>query len=172
MKIVKTSGSAPAAPLHSSLKPEGFFDRMKEFEDSMLRRVYELFGPAPDVFKHDFESFFRSDAEFAPVPIELTETEDGYIIHAEVPGFKEKEVELRVEPRRIFIGGQREAFAEEKKGKTVYSERRCNQIARWLDLPTEINPDKVKATLSKGLLEITLHKAQPAKKVPIEVKAA
>lgn len=79
---------------------------------------------------------------------------------------------MRVEPYRVFIGGKREQATEEKKGKTVYSERSYNQIARWVELPSEIVPDKVKATLNKGLLEITLQKAQPAKKVPIEMKAA
>lgn len=62
--------------------------------------------------------------------------------------------------------------APEKKVKTVYPGRTANQIARWFELGSEIVPDKVKATLNKGLLEIALQKAQPAKKVPIHVKAA
>lgn len=172
MKILKRTQEAPTAPVTKAFKPEAFFERMKEFEDAMMRRAYELFAPAFYAPAPEWENLFRDEFTWAPVPIEVKETEEGLVVHAEVPGFKEKEIEVRVEPYRVFIGGKREEETEEKKGKTVYSERTYNQIARWVDLPNEIVPDKVKATLNKGLLEITLQKAQPAKKVPIEVKAA
>jgi len=169
---VNRAERASTIPLLKPWKPEDFFDRMKEFDDAIMRRTYELFAPRFYTPVREQENLFRNEFEFAPVPIEVYETEEGLLVHAEVPGFKEKELEVRVEPHRVFIRGRREQVTEEKRGKTVYSERTYNQIARWFELPTEIVPDKVKATLDKGFLEITLHKAQPAKKVPIEVKAA
>jgi HSP20 family protein len=173
MKILKQKETGlTTTPFPKSFKPEFFFDRMKEFEDSMMRRLYELFTPSFFTPNPEFENVFRGETEYSTVPLELTETEDGFLVHAEVPGFTEKELELRVEPLRIYIGAKKEEKVEPKKGKTLYSERTYHQVARWFDLPFEINPDKVKATLNKGLLEISLLKAQPAKKVPIEVKAA
>jgi HSP20 family molecular chaperone IbpA len=172
MKLVKHTGKTPEAPLTKPFKPENFFERMKEFENATMRRAYELFAPGFFAPALGWENLFREEPQFAPVPIDVTETEEGLVVRVEVPGFKEKEIELRVEPERLYVGGKREEMTEEKKGKTVYSERTYDQIARWIELPTEIVPDKVKATLNKGLLEITLHKTQPAKRVLIEVKAA
>jgi len=143
---------------------------MKEFEDAMMRRVYELFGPFTGA--GEVESLFPGEYGYLPVAIELHETEDGLVLNADVPGFKEKELEVQVEPWRVFITGGREEAAEEKKGKTLYSERTAKQIARWFELPAQIDPEKVKATLNNGVLEIRLQKAQPAKRVPVEIKAA
>lgn len=172
MKIMKRKEAAPATPVAKPWTPEDFFDRMKEFEDAMTRRACDLFRPDFYTPARALETLFRDAFDFVPVPIEVTESKDGLVVHAEVPGFNDHEIEVRVEPRRLFIGGKREETAREKKGKTVYSERTANQIASWFELGSEIVPDKVKATLNKGLLEITLQKAQPAKKVPIHVKAA
>ena len=55
---------------------------------------------------------------------------------------------------------------------TVYSERRSNQIFRVLDLPSQIDPDRVNATLSDGVLEIKLLKVGMDKKIPVLAKAA
>lgn len=172
MKLVKHNETVPEAPLTKPFKSENFFQRMKEFENATMRHAYELFAPGFFTTALGWENLFKEEPEFAAVPIDLMETEEGLVLRAEVPGFKEKEIEVRVEPRRVYVGGKREELTEEKKGKTLYSERTYNQIARWFELPTEIVPDKVKATLNKGLLEITLHKTQPARRVPIEVKAA
>jgi len=166
MKILKRTKAAPPAPLVRPPKVETFFERMKEFEDAMMRRVYELFGPFTGT--GEIESLFP---EYGYLPA-LHETEDGLVLSAEVPGFKEKELEVQVEPWRVYITGEREETTEEKKGKALYSERTAKQIARWFELPAEVDPEKVKATLNNGVLEIRLQKAQPAKRIPVEIKAA
>jgi len=47
-----------------------------------------------------------------------------------------------------------------------------NEVFRTIDLPAEIDPDRVKATLSQGELEITMPKKETGKKVVIEQKVA
>lgn len=172
MKPQKLSELAPTAPFLKLFKAEPFFERVKEFQDAMVRHAYELFAPYPYTTGRELENWVRTETEYLPVPLEVTETEEAFVIRAELPGFKENEIEVRVEPGRLFIGGKREEVTEQKKGKTVYSDRIYSQTARWFELPTEIDPEKVKATLNKGVLEITLQKAQLAKKIPIEIKAA
>ncbi|MEJ2007938.1 MAG: Hsp20/alpha crystallin family protein [Acidobacteriota bacterium] len=91
----------------------------------------------------------------------------------EVPGFKAEELEVSVEPYRLTITGKREAKKEEhKKGKTVYSERRAENLMRVIELPVEVDTAKVSATLKDGLLEFAMPKAVPARKIAIEKKAA
>ena len=72
-------------------------------------------------------------------------------------------------PKRTL---KREEKSEDKtKGQTVYSER-SNQVFRSIALPADVDPDKVKATLSKGELEITLPKKEIGKKITVEANAA
>jgi HSP20 family protein len=170
MKITKETKLAPTA-IEKPLVRDPFFERVRDFENTMMRHVYEMFGPF--FGERGFEKLLETEAEYLPVPIELRETDEGLMLYADLPGFKEEEIELRVEPWRVYLTGKHEKTVEkERKGKPVYSEWTANQFARWLELPCQINPEKVKATLSKGVLEITLEKVLPAKKVPIEVKAA
>jgi HSP20 family molecular chaperone IbpA len=70
-----------------------------------------------------------------------------------------------MEPK--YLPGKKEAA---QKGKTASSEKYPTQLLRWFELPGEVVPEKTKATLKKGVLEIIFRKAQQAKK--IEVKAA
>jgi HSP20 family protein len=104
--------------------------------------------------------------------MELTETEDEFAISAEVPGFTEKDVEVRVELRRIYISGKREEKREQEKGETLHTEQRANQIFRSFELPADIDPDNVTATLKDGLLKVVLPKARKAKKVLVSASAA
>ena len=50
---------------------------------------------------------------------------------------REKELEIRVEPRRLIIAGKRETKKEEKKGKAVYAGECSDQILRARELRVE-----------------------------------
>lgn len=87
------------------------------------------------------------------------ETEKELTVRADVPGFGEKDLEVRIAPRSLCITGRRQEASDEKEGRIVYSERRPKQIFRLVALPAEVDPDGVNATLTDGLLEIKVSKA-------------
>lgn len=152
---------------------EKVFDRMQKIQDSIAHRAFELFAGNGQTFGHDLEDWFKAEKELLhPVHINISETDGVLQVKAEVPGFTEKELEVSVEPRRLTITGKRETKEERKEGKTVYSEHCANQILRVVDLPAEVDTAKVIATLKDGVLDFTLPKAAPAKKVPVETKAS
>jgi len=101
------------------------------------------------------------------IPVEIAETEKELLVTAEVPGFTEKELEVRVEPNRLFITGKIYEKTEEKGKKTLYTERTYNHIFRYVDLPIAVNTDKAAATVKDGVLKITLYKAQAPKLIPV-----
>ena len=146
---------------------------LADTQDRIARRAYELFASSGFTDGHDIEDWLFAESEvFGKMPVELSQTEKELTVSAGLPGFTEKDIEIRVEPRRLFITGKREEKSEDKKkGQTVYSER-SNEVFRTIDLPVEVDPDKVKATLSKGELEITLPKKEIGKKVVVEQKIA
>jgi HSP20 family protein len=150
-----------------------FFQRIREVYDTLARRAYELFDGRGREHGHDLEDWFRAESELlSPMPLEVDEGSEELIVRADLPGFREKDIEVRVGPHRLIISGKREQVRDEKNRKTVYSERRSDEVFRTIDLLHEVDPDKVKATLQDGTLEISLPKARPARKVPVSAKAA
>jgi HSP20 family protein len=150
-----------------------FFDLAQEINNLITRRAYELYEYRGFMNGHDAEDWFHAVSEvLLNVPADVTETETQLTIRADVPGFTEKDLEVRVAPRFLCITGKRQQVSEQTEERSVYSERRSNRIFRVLDLPSEVDPDNVDATVSDGLLEVKLLKVGLGKKVPVRAKAA
>ncbi|MGH9502852.1 MAG: Hsp20 family protein [Terriglobales bacterium] len=150
-----------------------FFQRMSEVYDSLALRAYELFDGGGRHDGHDLEDWLRAESEMShSTPVEVEEADNELIVRADMPGLLDKNIEVRVEPRRLIICGKREQSRQENKGRTLYNERKSDLVFRMLDLPEEVDPDHVTANLQDGRLEISLPKARPARKVPIAAKAA
>jgi HSP20 family protein len=166
-----TSTELTIAP--KPLPEDLFLRKMDEIENRIARRAYELFASSGFTDGHDVEDWLLAESElFGRMPLEVTETDKEVAVKAGLPGFTEKEVEVRVEPRRLFISGMHEEKSEnKKKGDTFYSES-SDQVCRVIELPADVDPDKVKRTFSKGELDITLPKKAIGKKIAIEQKAA
>jgi HSP20 family protein len=151
-----------------------FIELAREINDLIARRAYELFESGGSAHGHDRENWLQAESEILfNAPADIRETETAFTIRVDVPGFSENDWEIRIAPRRLYITGQRPKASEQEEGKTVYSERRSGRIFGVLDLPSRIDPDLVEATLSGGILDITLLKAaEMGKKVPVLAKAA
>ena len=153
---------------------EKIFNRMRDLHDMISRRAFELFEKGGRVLGSDLDNWFKAESELLhPVSVSIDETDEGLKVQAEVPGFKAEELEVSVQPHRLTITGARKTGKEEKKkGKTVYSERSTERIMRVVELPVEVNTEAVSAVLKDGVLEFTMQKAAPAKKIAVEQKAA
>lgn len=160
----------------STIKPVKFgslLDRMDEVFNNITKRAFEIFEGNGRIFGHELDDWLKAEREFLhPVQIQLTESGESFDVQAEVPGFDEKDLEINVEPRRVTISGKRETSKEEKKGKSVYSETGCDQILRVVDLPAEVETDKVTATLKNGVLALAMPKVAKSRSVRIQAKAA
>src|ERR1700687_5545222 len=141
----------------SAIKNITLFDQIQNTLDAIARRAYELFESDGRTFGRELENWFQAEKELLhPVPVNITESDESFEVKAEVPGFNEKEIEIGVEPRRVTITGKRETKKEETKGKTVCTESCPDQILRVVDLPAEVETDRVTATLKNGVLELAL----------------
>lgn len=156
------------------LPASSLLKRMQDIHDAIARRAYDLFVSRGFSHGHDWADWFLAESELLQqVSLEISETEKELKITAALPGFTGRDVEVRVDPRHLFISGHREQRSEDKKkGEVVYSERRSDQVYRALDLPAEVDPDKIKTTLDNGELEITLPKKELGKKLTMEEKPA
>lgn len=165
-QLVRSDGPA----ILEIIADDPFFADVQAIRDSVARRAYELFQSDGHVQGHDLEHWLRAESQLLnPVPVELKETDQELIIHADVPGLREKDLTLRVEPHRLFVSGTREGCEEHKHGKTIHSELHSSQIFRTFNLPVEIEPHSVHARLRHGVLEVTMAKRAKGSR---ETKAA
>jgi len=161
-----------SAPTTTALT-ESLCKHMNDLYNKVAERAFSLFQNNGHSHGHDLEDWFKAESEFlTPVPLELSETDTELEVRAEVPAFTEKELEIVVEPSRLFIIGKTEKKSEKKKNKTFYSEISSNEVFRSISLPAEVDPENVRAVLKNGVLEISMQKAKPAKKVNVIAKAA
>jgi len=173
----QTEGSPPAMAPYQTSTPslsldEPFIEPQQEINDLIARRAYELFESSGFTHGHAHEDWLRAESEtLLQAPVDVTETETGFTIRADVPGFREKDLGVRAAPRSLCITGKRQESSDQKEGTTIYSERPSTHIFRVVGLPFEIDPDTVNATVSDGLLEIKVLKVGLSKKVPL-AKAA
>ena len=172
-EMTAKSPSSKQPAIFKLMDGDPFVQRLEEVRNAITRRAYELFESRGRQHGHDLEDWLRAESDLLnPIPLGINAADDELMVRADISGFRDKDIEVRVEPHRLMISSKWERVRDQKKRKTLYSERRSDEVFRMVDLSEEIDPDKVRATLQDGTLEVTLPKAHAAKKVPVAVKAA
>src|ERR687889_1790527 len=104
-------------------------------------------------------------------PMDLIETEDHYVLRADLPGLGEEDVNIEVEDRVLTVSGERKAEHEASKEGYHRVERAFGAFSRSLTLPEGINPDAVAATFDRGVLEVRIPKPEERKPRKIAINA-
>ncbi|MFQ5677824.1 MAG: Hsp20/alpha crystallin family protein [Gemmatimonadota bacterium] len=104
---------------------------------------------------------------------DLFESDDEFVLDMELPGFREKEIEVAVERGILSVSGQRTAEADEDEKRTYHvRERAYERFSRSFTLPASVDAEQVRAEFKNGILRVTLPKAREAKPRRIAVKAS
>ena len=112
----------------------------------------------------------RRDLFFAP-PVEISENEKEITVRAELPGVDPQNVNVELLESVLSITGQREDRREEKEGQSTFSEFVFGGFRREVALPTDVDPDSVKATFEKGILHVNMQKSQASRSRRINVES-
>src|SRR4029450_8589226 len=101
----------------------------------------------------------------------LVETEDHFVLKADLPGLTEADVNVEVEDNVLTLSGERKAEHEDKREGYVRVERSFGSFRRSLTLPEGIDPEAVQASFDNGVLEVRIPKPEERKprKVAIQV---
>ncbi|MFZ2631882.1 MAG: Hsp20/alpha crystallin family protein [Desulfosalsimonadaceae bacterium] len=102
--------------------------------------------------------------------LNVTEDKDKYYIRAELPGLKNEDLDIQATGRSISISGQKKITSEDDNAKYHRREREAGRFSRIIDLPDNINTEKVEAGLANGVLTITIPKAETAKPRQITIQ--
>ena len=139
------------------------FNRMEEIQQEIARRAYDLFEQRGGEHGHDVEDWATAESQLlAPVSIQGVESEDGLEITASVPGFNEQEIEVAVEPRRVFLSGKTEKTSTADGEDAPATLRQAAMFFRAIDLPVEVDAKNATARLTDGTLHLSLPKPTAA----------
>lgn len=101
---------------------------------------------------------------------DIEETEDAWIIEAEVPGVDRKDVNVELRDSELIISG--EIKEKERKGVLRRQTRRIGQFEYRVTLPGQSDQEHIEANIHDGVLTVRVPKSETAKPRRIEVKAA
>jgi HSP20 family protein len=101
--------------------------------------------------------------------MDLVETEDHFVLKADLPGVSESDVNIVFENNVLTLSGERMAEHEAKKDGYYRLERTSGSFSRSLTLPDGIDAGAVTAKFDNGVLEVRIPKPAEAKPRRIQI---
>ena len=101
--------------------------------------------------------------------MDLVETEDNFVLKADLPGLTESDVNIELEANVLTISGERKTEHEAKKDGYYRLERSTGTFSRALTLPEGIDPEAVTANFDNGVLQIRIPKPAEAKPRRVQI---
>jgi HSP20 family protein len=136
-----------------------------------------LMKPEPFTREIDrvFDAFFgqndQSARRWVP-PVDLVEAEDHFVLKADLPGLSEEDVNIEVQDGSLTISGERKAEQEASERGWYRIERPFGSFNRSLTLPDGVDPDRIEASFSHGVLQVRIPKPEQRKPRRIEISSA
>lgn len=138
-------------------QPEGL---LREFPFSRLARRGD---PGKSVFAGEVAGML------APA-IDVTETDDGYLVTVELPGVNKDDISVEIHEDVLSIRGEKRSEHEEKKGKRHWVERSYGGFSRSVRLPAGITEKDLKASFESGVLRVEIPKVEESKPRTVSIK--
>lgn len=156
-KEKETKALAPWRPFPEMARWEREMERM--FEDFFDRRWPMRWWPSR-----------TAEISLPAVDLDLYEEKGEIVAKAELPGLTKEDIEVKITENVLTIKGEKKKEEEVKEKDYYRSERSYGSFMRSLELPREVQAEKIKATFKNGILEVRLPVSEEAKKKEIKVK--
>jgi HSP20 family protein len=105
--------------------------------------------------------------EYLTPAVNIVETNDGYVLEAEMPGVNKEGLEIMLEDNEITLVGRRQP--ENATGEVLVRERCAADYRRVFELDPAIDTAKISAKIEQGILSLTLPKSARVKPRKITV---
>ena len=112
---------------------------------------------------------WRRGARVATLPVDVYATADDLVILASVPGLNPEDVEITIEGDTLTIKGETKPPLENVDYHI--QERRYGPFGRTLTLSMPVQADQAEAVFEKGVLTLTIPKAEELKPKVIKVQS-
>ena len=90
--------------------------------------------------------------------LDIEETDKSYVVKADLPGLKKEEITIKTDRDYLTISGERQTTKKEDKKGYRYVERSHGTFSRSVHLPPNVLEEKIEATYTDGVLEVTIPK--------------
>jgi HSP20 family protein len=135
------------------------------FEHEMGRLIEDFFRD------RDLTPFGEGWGTFSP-SVDVVESENEIKVSAELPGMSDEDIEVSLDRGVLTIRGEKTEEQKEERENYYRAERTYGSFQRSIPLPTQVKEDQVEAVFQKGVLTITLPKAEVTESQhKIQVKA-
>jgi HSP20 family protein len=134
--------------------------------------LFDLHSQMDSLFGQVLDSG-RPATQFAGLPVDIRQSDEGFTIEASVPGFRPEDVEVTVDNGVLTLRGEHREETDAGKGEYVRRERRMTSFYRQIGLPQDVRADDISATFENGVLSLQLprmEKPQP-KRIPVTPSA-
>ncbi len=129
-------------------------------QDEMNRLFTDLLRPRES----------RGAEDWIPA-VDVSETEDAFVVTADVPGIKSEDIKISVAQNVLTLKGEKKSVREEKKEQFHRVERSYGSFERTFSLPSTVESENIRAKYKDGVLEIRLPKSKEAKPQEIKIEA-
>lgn len=102
-------------------------------------------------------------------PMDLVETDEHFVLKADLPGVAESDVSIEVERNVLTLAGERKTEHEAKKDGYYRIERSAGAFARSLTLPDGIDAEAIAASFDNGVLEVRIPKPAQARPRRVQI---
>jgi HSP20 family protein len=146
-------------PLPSLRAP---FDELRDMQMQINHLFGDMFGRIGD------KGTEARELPWEPL-VDVVEGDDEFLFKFDLPGMKLDEIQVTVEGDFLVISGERQWEVDEEKKRVHRVESHYGSFRRELRLPHKVDPDRVKATFNKGVLEVRMPVLEIAKPRVVEV---
>ncbi|MGW4077989.1 Hsp20/alpha crystallin family protein [Streptomyces asiaticus] len=153
-------------PVRRQQRGPGTVERPRGWARNPLLEFDDLINQMGGLLESTVGSAAPAMAAWTP-SADVTEADDAYHIELELPGVDRKDVDIEINGQELAVTG--EIKERERKGIMRQSSRRTGRFEYRLLLPGEVNTEDVAASMSSGVLTITVPKAATAKPRHIEI---
>ena len=113
-------------------------------------------------------SFILGKSKWAP-KLDIREGKKDITIKAEVPGIEAKDFDISLDGRMLTIRGQKKEEEKEKEETYYRVERSYGYFSRAIELPADVDPNKVEASYKRGVLKVKLRKTKSSQTKRIQI---
>ncbi len=147
-------GKLAKRPRPRPAKLDDIFKDFRQEIDSMMK-------PWPELWR-----FPRLDDIRVPL-CDMSDKGDRYDLKVEVPGIEKDRIDVKATSGYVELAGEHSEKTETEKKDYIYNERSYRSFYRKIPMPEEIDPSKVNARMSNGILTLELPKKTPKARKPV-----
>ena len=111
------------------------------------------------------------DGAVATFPMDVYQSDKEYVVKATLPGVKTDDLDVSIVGETLTIKATVQPEKDVKEESWLLRETQYTAFSRTVTLPSEVQADKVDATLESGILTLRIPKAEAILPKSIKVKA-